>query len=585
MRSMILAVALASAVSANAAAPVDYVPQDTPYLLTSIAPMPAAAAARMQSYTAPILEVFKNGFKQGILKSSTDDESPEAAQKRQDAEEVLRFFSELGEIYSSDASMLKAGFKPQALFALYGVGAVPVLRMEISDAAKASQTIQQALSKMAELAKREQAKKPVKERKTEFSFAKTKLRSGDMFWLGSEKVQPFVLIEGKQIVISALPNGAKADLLALVAPAAPVAGKILSSKLAALKTRYGFQGYGIGFIDFQALSNMWMGKPNKLEAALWAASSAEKLPAPSAECKQEMQSVLANMPRASMGYTELSGSQFSQKMVFELAPSIAQSFAGTVVPMPAYGDGAAFKIGFATDPLKTMNALRVEADKITKAPYRCETLLSLNEGAAKLKEGLASPVLGMAAMVKGFGISLDSMEMDFSAEKPEPRNMSGNVAVFTDQPEALYAMAQAQLPQLAKTSLTADGKPVKVDASAFDEKSKAILSANEGYAAMSKTMLIVGAGKGRLASLNKLANVPASKNGETFEFSYGKALLGLVLKSLEDNLSKMPEKDRAGMQQMLSTQTQMLLQLESLSFITALTKNGVEFQGVTRFAK
>ena len=150
-RIAIAAACLFALPTAFAAAPIDYVPIDTPYLLANLAPMPVAAQERMKRYSAQIVEIFKSAPKQGFLKglSAGEPETAEYAEKRAEAEQLLSFFAELGEIYTSDEAASKAGFKPQARFAIYGVGAVPVMRVEISDASKARLTISNTLNKIA----------------------------------------------------------------------------------------------------------------------------------------------------------------------------------------------------------------------------------------------------------------------------------------------------------------------------------------------------------------------------------------------------------------------------------------------------
>jgi|GEM_PF-3232648 len=591
MRPLAIAAALLFALpTAFAAAPIDYVPIDTPYLITSLTPMPPAADERMKRYMEPFAAAMKSGFNAGMMKELARSSGADAkAMTRVDLEQQLQFLSDLGQLWVSDEAALKAGFKPKALFAIYGVGAVPVLRLEIADAAKVGDTIAQSLAKIIELSKRASAKKPAKERLPVFSYTRSALRGGEIFRLGTEKIQPVVVIEGKHLVLSMMPLGAKADLIDMVAPANATPAKAVSNKLEALRARYSFDGSGIGFVEFAALSKVYMGSPNRLEAALWAASEKEKLPVPTAACKTEMLAAIKNMPRVVMGYTELSGTQFTQKMVLELAPSIAQKFANSVSPMPAFGAGTAFKMGFSIDPLKLMDAMRVQADKITTNPYTCKELLSMNESAAKLKESLANPMLGMVAMVKGFGVSADTLEMDIAAEKPEPRNLTGNVAIFTDQPEAVLGMLQGYVAQLANTKPPLDGKPVALDAAIFADIPKGSLSANEGYAAMTKSMLILGVGKNRASELSALQRAPTSKTGESLALYYGPALMQMMVDSMEQTFDKetasMPADEKIEWDNVIEAYRQLMNQLDGMGFSMGFSNDGLEMISTTRFKK
>ena len=591
MRRLVIAAALVFALpTAFAAAPIDYVPTDTPYVLTSLNAMPPAAAERLQRYIEPFAAAMKSGFNVGMMKELALSSGADAkAMTRADLEQQLQFLSDLGQLWVNDEAALKAGFKPKAQFAIYGVGAVPVLRMEITDAAKVGDTIAQSLAKIIELSKRANAKKPAKERLPDFSYTRSDLRDGEIFRLGTEKIQPVIVLNGQHLVLSIMPLGAKADLINMVAPENAVSGKAITSKLTALRARYGFDGFGLGYVEFAALSNLYMGNPNRLEAALWAASAKEKLPVPTAACKTEMLAAINNMPRLVVGYTELSGTQFTQKMVLELAPPIAQKFASSISPMPAFGAGAAFKMGFSVDPLKLTDAMRVQADKITTNPYTCKELLSMNESAAKLKESLANPMLGMAAMFKGFGVSADTFEMDMAAETPEPRNLTGNVAIFSDQPEALLGMLQGYVPQLVNTKPTLDGKPVALDAALFAAVPKSSLSANEGYAAMTKSMLILGVGKNRAAELSALQRAPARKTGEFFTLYYGPAMMQMMVASMEQGMEKAnsskPGAEKIEWDGVMQAYRQLMNQLDGMGFSMGFSNNGLEMISSTRYKK
>ncbi len=588
MRRLAISAALLFALpAAFAATPIDYVPSDTPYLITSLVPMPTAAYDRMKRNSSQMIELFKAAAKQGSLRtfSAGEPEKAEDAAKRVEAEQVINFFAELGEIYTSDEASLKAGFKPQARFAIYGIGLVPVLRMEISDAAKARVTIANTMNKIIEFNKKYDTKTPAKKRGSEFSYTRNALRSGEIFRLGTEKIQPIIVIEGDQLVLSMLPRDAKAELVNMLFPATAVGAKTVTAKLSAIQKQYGLNGYALGFVEFAPLANMYMGNANNLEAALWAAGHDEKMPTATPVCKGEMLSAISHMPRAVMGYTEMSDLEMTAKVVLEVEPDIANQLTSTVVPMPAYGKGDAFKMAFATDPLKAMNVMRVQADKVIAKPYTCPELLNWNEAAVKLKESMANPMLGMAVMVKGFGFSVDDIKMDLNLEKPKPGGASGNVAIFTDQPEAVLGMVQGYLTALANTKPEIGGNPVKLDPSFFASVPADTLSVNEGYAAMSPNMLILGVGKNRLAELTALQAAPSSKNGEFFELSYGGTLMQMGLASMEEAKLALPATDRESYEQMLKIQKVILAQFEALSSTMAFTKNGVEIVSTTRFKK
>src|SRR5262249_25771782 len=128
------------------------------------------------------------------------------------------------------------GLKPDARVAFYCVGFVPVLRMELGDAAAFK----------AEVARIEQSA----------GVRMTVAKAGDQeYWLaGNDTIAAAIAVEGAQLVVTVLPPNAsdalKRTLLGVERPAQNLAA---AGTLEALAKQNGYSRYGEGFVDFVRL--------------------------------------------------------------------------------------------------------------------------------------------------------------------------------------------------------------------------------------------------------------------------------------------------------------------------------------------
>ncbi len=571
----VLATALLFSSQGFASSPIDYVPSDTPYLFAGLKPMPEALIKRMQSHYGAVGETFMAG-----ARAQAEADLEKAGANTQDAQAALALMQEMGTLFSDDAKFAAAGFKPRPVMAIYGVGLVPVMRMEIADAAKVGGTVERMLTTIVQLdknnANRDKSMPPL-------SMKKSALRKGQLFTLAANKLQPTVLVEGNTLTLSLLPLNAGTAELNTVFPAKALNGNVMS-KLSALKSKYRYADYGLGYMDFQRVADSFLGKSTALEKQFAKAMDSQVFSeTPGTACQSEIRSIVANVPRMTTGFTSAGVDHYTQDVTFELKPNVAAEYAGTVSPMPAYGDGKWFKFGMAIDVMKLTSALRAQSVRVLDAPYTCETLLSLNESAAKMQEGLNNPAIAMATMVKGFGVALDTMTLPKpGAEKTDPSNVAGNLAVFTDQPETVMAMASGQIPALATLGLKMDAAPSPLPEDAFAGIPVDGLDKKEGFVAMRKNLILLGLGSNRLNSINTaLKRAPTSK-GEFLEFSYGAGAFSAIAQAAQSGVAeddKMTAEQRAATQKMMGTMFELF---DSVNAIMAFNKNGMSVTYDTR---
>src|SRR5882724_543254 len=231
----------------SADAPLAFVPADTPYVYANLEPMPAAvieqSSRRMQESWPALF-----GMYDGLLRQVSDKSDKGDAQSQRFLNIARALLDEIRTRDSMD-KWRAIGFKPEARVAIYGIGMIPVLRLELSDPAafKAEVArIEQILGEKIPLAK-----------------------SGDQeYWqVGSEKLVAVVAVEGTHLVATVLPPNAddalKRTLLGITRPPQNLAA---AGTLQALAKQYAYSPYGEGFIDFVRLAERLSSVPSGSDA-------------------------------------------------------------------------------------------------------------------------------------------------------------------------------------------------------------------------------------------------------------------------------------------------------------------------------
>lgn len=542
--------------------PLAYVPANTAYLFANLEPMPAAAMQRLQKYGAPgkevLVEMMKETAKDLRERSAAEDADPEQIKNQEFA--IKLFEALIGELVSleSPEAMLKAGLKPQPLVALYGVGAVPVYRVEVSDAKVLNATIERVLNK------------------AEIKFTRENYGDGFLLRVGQQKLQAIIAVLAGHAVFSVAPAGASTELLGLIAPLK--AGDAASAKTALKNVQqlHGLTNFGSGYLLPEKLMGFAIAQPNALEAALLALSGApaKKL---SAACQSEIASVLQKTPRISAGWTQFSAQRWDSKTVVELDPAIAKEIGAVRAALPEYGEGKVFKFGLALDPMGAVNFARAQANKVIAAPYKCEELQELNASMAKLKESASNPMIGMAALFKGFGIAIDEVQLPDSKTPSDfdAKTLKANVALFSDQPAALVSFLGSYAPQLAKLELKDDGVPKQISPELLGEFNMPMLKDVSGAALMTKQMVLLGAGDDRLTALKAVGQAKAPALGPVLEIEYGQQLFALSMAQTERSLETLEPAEAAKMRKILDMQSTMLKQIDRMEIRVNIDERGV----------
>ena len=420
-----------------------YVPADTPYLAANLQPSPDDVIDAFLQRAQPVLDTMQDE----LSAKRTEIEAAEAGGDH-GARLALAIMQELdGNLNRQGLENL--GFDLQAHTVMYGMGAFPVFRVELSDADALRGTIQ-----------RIQQNAGIDMPELDFQgISYWRLGEGDMNAAHGDHPGMYVAILQDHLAFTAFPASSEAELLPAFLGLEMPAQSNADTVLAGLNQQYDYTPYGTGFLDVQKLADEFLNPESTLARAL--ASSGEFDPATiSPECKAEFEQIIAHTPRMLAGITELTPTAIGSQYRLETEASLAQQLEQLVSAMPlvAAHSERMLELSFGMKFGPVRDFLREKAEAIVAQPFQCEHLADLNNSAQEALEKLNQPVPPFVNNFQGLRLSLNTMALDSVIME----NASGLMALHVDKPEMFVGMAQMFLPNLAELQLAPGDPPVRL---------------------------------------------------------------------------------------------------------------------------
>ncbi|MBS0576357.1 MAG: hypothetical protein JSS45_08045 [Proteobacteria bacterium] len=350
-----------------------------------------------------------------------------------------------GEVAGKDVKALMdmLGVSPQMHAAFYGLGLVPVLRVELAKPDNLRATIGRI------------------ETKAGVKLTTAKVGSQEYWVVGSgtdsAKLEGVIAITGKQLVATIAPaKPSDADLRTLLGLDKPKQSLADSGGLTAVNKSMNYLTYGSGYIDSGKLLAVFKAPATPLETSFLNAIG-EKKPQMDAVCADEYGQLAAAWPRASFGYTDLNAQHMGLRAVFETRPDIAKDLMGLRAPMPgtAAAKDALFDFGMSLNLAKLPDLATKYADATAKSPWKCPALAGLNESSQKAKTTLTNPgFAGYTGMFGGFHLITDKLQIKDGTPVPD---ISAVLVIGSDNPASLLALAGNVVPGIGSLGLKPDG--------------------------------------------------------------------------------------------------------------------------------
>lgn len=506
--------------SVDNSAPLAFVPADTPYVYANIEPAPKAVteqwSRRMHEYLPAALGIYENALDR-IGATAKPDEAHAIA--------AARALIDTLKTHDTWDKLSELGLKPDMRMAFYGVGLVPVLRMELGDAAKFRAAI-------ADI-----------ERKSGATLATAKVGNQDYWHIDAGQVMGILAIEGSQLVATVAPANAsdalKRTLLGIDRPAKSLAD---SDDLDKLAKQYGFSNYGEGFVDVVKIAERLTGPAQGSDREI---ATAFDLPTggSDAACKNEYVELAHKFPRLVMGANELTPQRMRITAQLEMQPALAAQLATALGAAPGTGKPGegVMDMALSLPVLKLKDFWITQADAVAAKPFSCASLAGLNSGFADLKKKIDITIPPPASDLTGVRFTLDSF--DLGAAPGAMPAVTGKVLMASDNPAAALAMAQMAMPPLKNLKIAADGKPVALPAGAIPKLDLPV------FAAMSPKALAVALGAGEDASLGAYLNAPAANEPVFFRMSFSGKFYAMLAHTFERIRAMLPAEKQADLAQ------------------------------------
>ncbi len=463
-----------------------HIPADTPYVMVSLEPMP-------RDY----LEYYLRSNRPKLARALETLRALDAERMK-----VMVALLEEFEAHFTVEGFAELGLPTNGRMAIYGLGLLPVARVELADAARFSAFLERVLARAGASVVRGE----MKGRKT-WSYA-----------FESQGSPTVVLaLDGKDLVFVVAPASGIERQLARALGDEKVGPTMLETgRLQALATAHGFKAWFLGYADV-ALGLQALESDRDVLVSFGA-----ELPAFPPPCREELGALAATAPRLIFGVDELSAGRARATVEIELRPELARDLLAARVSVPGMGQPLGdnvISMGAAVDLSAGARALWAEAQRVAETPRQCGALAPVTEGARDLVRVLAGPIPAPWSSVRGFAVTV----ADASSTLGIPNVKAFGVLAATDVIH-LIDLARQSFPSLSGVRIPEDGTPVALPAGL-------IPFMPEAHVAMRGGLLGLSLGAGMRTELARLMSAPAHPDRAMFTFAYDEKKLYEIVKS------------------------------------------------------
>jgi hypothetical protein len=400
-----------------------HIPADSPFALVSFEPIPLEYFAKLKREMGPRLTSIREAIRE--LAKQDPQERP-----------LEFFFEELDGKWNAEGMAL-LGLSTTPRFAVYGLGATVVVRLEVDPRALLG-----TLDRVA--------------RRAGTSLAPAQHRGDWQLWRVPRAGGRGVLIAlgDGALVVAAGPIRAIDDALPLIVgeqqPAASMAG---GKALKELMARHRLGPMLVGFADMSWLASRLF---------------APEVGPPTAACTTAIADLAASAPRLVFGLDGLPGDRMVGGAVLELAPALASELQKLRVVAPGLGaalaDEPSFLMGGAMNLPRAREAGRAAASVVGDLGRACN-MAGLGQAAFRLWSALTPPLPEPFGQITGAMFTSESLVSLTAASKggEMPRDLDAFVMVTALDPKAIARAVLDRAPKLRSLGLVLDGKLHKLD--------------------------------------------------------------------------------------------------------------------------
>ena len=422
------------------------------------------------------------------------------------------------------------GLSMQNHYAFYGIGLVPVLRVELAKPDNLRATIGRI------------------ETASGSKMGTGKVGGLDYWYVdgsdGAAKASPlrFVLaISGKHAVATVAPSKATdADLRILLGLDKPAKSLADSGDLAALNKRMNYTNFGSGYFDSAKLVAVLKAPATPLESSFLAAMGEKEKPKVDATCAKEYDELAVAWPGVNFGVSELNPKHVAVRGVLLTRADIAKDLMTLRAAMPGMeaAKDSFVHFGLSLDLTKLPDLATKYADATTKSPWQCEKLVGLNKEMEQSKTSANNPmVIGYAPKFHGIHAIVDKLELKDDSPMPD---IAGVIVIGSNDPNSLLMMAGSFMPDIAKAGLTSDGAPKALPPLPMLPPNTPV------FAAMTDKLLAVSIGTGEDAKLGAAMKLDDAQQPLLAAGAKGD-IYHLIAKQMRKSAQSLPDPDAKAM--------------------------------------
>jgi hypothetical protein len=410
----------AAAAKLTAPALFAHIPADTPYAFAAFDPLPSAYWDAVGGAVKPELEKLL-------------DQMTQMPANDPGAKFAVGLAREFRANLSAAGLKKSFGISADKRWAFYGVGIVPVFRLELADGKALAGTIDR-LSK-------------------ESGFTLPTATAGGKTYYRFEDGEVLVVaaVLDDQVVVSGGPKALVEQALPFVlGTQKPQPSMADGGALKEVTARHGFASYGSGFVDSAKLLKVLM-MADLLKSATGGGGMPES-------CKPELEALSKKFPRLAFVYYEVSPTRAAMRMVLEMDAGLVSRMKQLEVDVPGMAGGkladkALIAFGGGIDIAKAKLMAVDFADGMARFGTACG-VADMVESGAEMKQSLSQPLPPVAEGIKGGLVALLSAELAGG----RPSNVAGYAFVISDNPGQLVDMVMQQLPMGNAPKVAKDGK-------------------------------------------------------------------------------------------------------------------------------
>ncbi len=529
---------------AETSSPLAFVPADSPFVMANTEPSPDAA---VQTWTRMMQGAWPSvlGLYDRMLDGLPDQGDVETAKVKRVTKAIL------DEVRERDTpeKWAEVGFSMKSRAAFYGIGLVPVLRIELGDPDKFRAMVARV------------------EEKAGAKLAATRIDDQDVWVIDMEKAETLIAIEDRHLVMSVLPvNADKALRRRVLGLDRPDESLESSGGMTSFNKAEGYLAYGSGWIDFKRVVSLIDNDPGY---AAFASMATDNPPKFDAICRSEFEGLAARAPRMVMGYTRFDGQHFTANGRFDLDSELAKSLMKLSSPPPgsAATSIALYDIALSLPILKIKDFLVERSNAIVEAPFKCAALAPMNEAAASAKQQLTQVVPPPLSDFTGLRVMFNRLDLPESGSP----DASAAILIGSSNPMGMIGMAQLVVPGLRDFKLVLDGKAVDLPTG--------VIPTEVGYAppmqiAANDTAMAISMGKG--VDLAEFLGAASAGDGQLIRATYTGEFYTTLASLMTRFSAMMPEKQRADLEVQTALYKLYAHWIQSIDVRVNATSKGIE---------